>query len=1013
MQYTLNRSNYRDFQKFEEAVLPARAYFIPYTDKAALSATDACTERYGSDLVKVLSGDDWSFKYYDKTALLPTEFDTEQVQFDTVTIPSTWQRTGYRPPVYLNSRYEFHLMPPDLPKELSVGVYRKAFSVENTEKQYILSFLGVAPCIDVYVNGTYVGYSEGSHNTAEFDITEHVHKGENELLCVVHRWCTGTYLECQDMFRETGIFRDVLLYCLDKTTVTDFDVKTKPASNGTYDLKLSVAVSGDLGGYTAEAALFDGETILASAELPAAPDTVFQFNALAVKEWNAEIPTVYNLFITLKKDGEVKEVIRNVTGFKNVRIDGEIFKFNGVHIKMKGVNHHDSHPVTGYVLSPSDILRDLQLMKQFNVNTIRTSHYPPDPILLTLADQMGFYIVDEADIETHGTGSVGPHKLYKPNLISHNPKWEAHYLDRVKRMYLRDRNHPSVTMWSLGNESGGYRNQDKCNEYLKSVCPEIPMHYEGAIRTNRVAYDVISEMYTDIDSITKYRDGTRGKKYIGKPFYLCEYAHAMGVGPGSLEDYWQLFYSSDKLMGGCIWEWCDHAVLHAPDDKKYKYEYTYGGDHGEELHDGNFCVDGLFYPDRTPHTGALEMKEVYRPLRAQKVGAQTYKFTNTNRFRNADYITVQWALLENGMQTQNGEFVLNVPPCQETAAEIPAICKDSQKDCLLNLTYLDTASGEVIAHEQFSVNDAPMKAAVQKSEKPTLSEENGKYKISSSVCTLYFNQKSGALESYCVNGKERLNTNPADGKLGFVPNIYRAAIDNDSYAWTPKWNRKKLPKVKSVFVGMDAKESGERVLVKCRYKLTAGMGTWYICELSYAVYADGTVEAEATLDKKLFGSSDLPRFGVTIELPKAFSNVEYYGRGEKENMCDFNAQSPVGLYRNTVAGMHENYIKPQDNGNHGGTKRLALTDENGVGVQIFGAPKFSFSVHDYTQSLLCAAKHREDLHAQNTTFLSVDGFMRGAGSNACGPDALEQYRFTFKDKIAFRFVMQAVDGEAK
>lgn len=1013
MRYNLNRCNYRDFQKFEENTLPARAYFIPYTDKAALTAADACTERYKSDLVSVLSGDDWSFKYYDKTMLLPTQFDTEQVQFDTISVPSTWQRTGYRPPVYLNSRYEFHLMPPELPEEMSVGVYRKTFSVDNADKQYILSFLGVSPCLDVYVNGAYVGYSEGSHNTADFDITKDLQVGENELLCVVHRWCTGTYLECQDMFRETGIFRDVLLYALDKTHVSDFDVKTIPVSNGTYSLKLSVAVSGEVGEYTVEASLYDGETVLTSAELPAAANTVFTFDALNVKEWNAEIPTVYDLFITLKKNGETTEVLRNVTGFKNVRIDGEIFKFNGVHIKMKGVNHHDSHPVTGYVMSPADILRDLQLMKEYNVNTIRTSHYPPDPMLLTLADQMGFYIVDEADIETHGTGSVGPHKLYKPNLISHDPKWEAHYVDRVKRMYMRDRNHPSITMWSLGNEAGGYCNQDACNDYLKSVCPEIPVHYEGAIRTKRVAYDVISEMYTEIKEIAKYRDGTRGKKYVGKPFYLCEYAHAMGVGPGSLEDYWQLFYSSDKLMGGCIWEWCDHAVFHAADNKKYKYEYTYGGDHGEEMHDSNFCVDGLFYPDRTPHPGALEMKEVYRPLRAEKAGAANYKFTNTNRFRNADYITVQWALFENGVQAQNGAFELDIPPCGSATKEIPVSCSDREKDCRLNLTYLDTASGEVIAHEQFAVNDAPMTAVIRKEEKLTLHQEDKKYKITSPTCVLIFDQKSGALESYCVNGKERLNIAPADGKFGFVPNIYRAPIDNDSYAWHPKWNRKKLPKVKPVFIGMDAKEIGDCVLVKCRYKMALGIQTWYICELFYTIYADGTVKTEASLDKKLFGSNDLPRFGVTIELPKAFSNVEYYGRGEKENMCDFNAQSPVGLYKSTVAEMHENYIKPQDNGNHGGTKHLTLTDENGVGVQIFGAPKFSFSVHEYTQSLLCEAKHREDLRPQNTTFLSIDGFMRGAGSNACGPDALEKYRFTFKERIAFRFVMQAVDGEAK
>lgn len=1012
MQYTLNRENYRNFNTLETGKLPGRAYFIPYSDKAVLKATDACTERFQSDLVKVLSGDDWEFKYYDKTALLPSAFDTEQIQFDTIRVPSTWQRTGYRAPVYLNTRYEFHLMPPELPEEMAVGVYRKIFTVEDVAKNYILSFLGVAPCIDVYLNGKAVGYSEGSHNTAEFDITNFVQKGENELLCVVHRWCTGTYLECQDMFRETGIFRDVLLYCLDQTYLCDYEVKTKKSGDGKYDLTVSASISGSTDGCTVEVALQSGETVLASDEKATAKDTVFAFPALCVTEWNAEIPTVYDLFITLKKDDKVLSVVRNVTGFKSVQIDGEVFKFNGVHIKMKGVNHHDSHPVTGYVMSPADILKDLILMKQFNVNTIRTSHYPPDPILLTLADQMGFYIVDEADIETHGTGSIGPRKLYKPNLISHDPKWEARYVDRVRRMVLRDRNHPSITMWSLGNEAGGYHNQDKCNEYLKEVSPEIPVHYEGAIRTSRVAYDVISEMYTDIPNIKKYRDGTRGKKYIGKPFYLCEYAHAMGVGPGSLEDYWQLFYSSDKLMGGCIWEWCDHAVHHKADDKEYKYEYTYGGDHGEEMHDGNFCVDGLFYPDRTPHTGALEMKEVYRPLRAVKMDAKTYKFVNTNRFRNADYITVQWSFLEGSAVLSSGEFVLHIAPLGEELQEIPTEIRDRSKDAFLNIVYVDTASGEVIAHEQFVLNDVPMSVSIDQSNKAKLEDKEGRYIVSAPGCTVIFNQKSGALESYQANGKERLNTTPISSQRGFVPNIYRAPIDNDSYAWTPKWNRKQLAEIKPEFIGMAAKEAHDHIQVKAKYKLGLGFKQWYICELEYAVYPDGTLQVEAKLERKFFGSKDLPRFGVTVELPKAFSNVEYFGRGEKENMCDFNAQSPIGLYRSTVPEMHENYIKPQDNGNHGGAKVLSLTDESGTGVQIIGAPKFSFSVHDYTQEQLCKAKHREDLDAQNTTFLSVDGFMRGAGSNACGPDTLEQYRFTFKDELKFKFFIRPIDRKA-
>lgn len=1005
MQYILNRDNYRNFDAMQINKLDGRAYFIPYRKKAALLATDCLTERYKSDMVEVLSGE-WDFKYYDKTALLPTNFDTSCVKFDKIQVPSTWQRTGYQPPVYLNSRYEFHLLPPHLPEEMSVGVYRKTFAVKNPSKKYILSFLGVTPCLDLYINGKVVGYSEGAHNTAEFDISKYVVQGENELVCVVHRWSTGTYLECQDMFRETGIFRDVLLYVLDDTYLNDFEAKPKRAAKGVYDLTVRAFVQGDVSEYTVEAGLYDEGKAIVKESQPAAKETVFQFKALAVQAWSAETPKVYDLLLILKKGGKTVSVLRNVTGFKTVRIDGDVFKFNGVHIKFKGVNHHDSHPQTGYVLSAQDILKDLTLMKQFNVNAIRTSHYPPDPMLLTLADQMGFYVIDEADIETHGANSVGPHKLYKPNLISHDPKWEPRYVDRVKRMYLRDRNHPSITMWSLGNESGGYANQDKCNEYLKKVSPEIPVHYEGVIHTSRKAYDVVSEMYTDIPNIEKLRDGNRSEHYNGKPFFLCEYAHAMGVGPGSLEDYWQVFYSSDKLMGGCIWEWCDHAVYHDKDDKKYKNAYTYGGDHGEDMHDGNFCVDGLFYPDRTPHTGAYEMKEVYRPLRAFKMDASTYKFINTNRFRSSAYIEIEWAFYENAEKLAEGKLEADIAPCGEQLLQIQTEMKDRDKDYFLNITYRDKASGEEIAHEQFVLNDVPVAFAIDKSKKAVLTKEENRFHIASPDCTVVFNRTNGALESYKVKGKERINVVPIAGSTGFVPNVYRAPIDNDSYAWTPKWNRKKLANLQPAFVGIDAKEVKDHIHVKAKYKMAAGFPTWYTCTIEYDVYPDGTILVEAELERTLFGGKDLPRFGVTVELPKAFCNVLYFGRGERENLCDFNAQSPVGLYKSTVEQMHENYIRPQDNGNHGGVKRLELTDENGVGVAIYGQPKFSFSVHNYTQKLLCDAKHREDIRPQNTTFLSIDGFMRGAGSNACGPDTLPKYRFTFKDELEFKFAIQ-------
>lgn len=1008
MQYMLNRENYRNFDVFQIGKLQGRAYFIPYTNKAALQENDCLTERYHSDLVQVLSGE-WEFKYYEKLSLLPTQFKTEEMQFDKIQVPSTWQRTGYCAPIYLNSRYEFHLMPPQLPDEMPVGVYRKVFTLDTPAKKYILSFLGVAPCLDLYVNGKFVGYSEGSHNTAEFDVTSCLTAGENEIVCVVHRYSTGTYLECQDMFRETGIFRDVLLYSLDACYLNDFQLKTQRGKNGRYDLTVTADVLGETEGHTLEAALYDGDAVLAQTKTDAQKNTVFSFEQLDVTEWNAEEPKVYDLFLTLRKGDQVLSVVRNITGFKTIRIDGEVFKFNDTPIKMKGVNHHDSHALTGYVMTAEDIRKDLTLMKQFNVNTVRTSHYPPDPMLLSLADVLGLYIVDEADIETHGTGSVGPHKLYKPNLLSHNPKWEPRYVDRVSRMYLRDRNHPSITMWSLGNESGGYSNQDKCYAYLKEVCPEIPVHYEGVVRTSRVAYDVVSEMYTGIPDVIKTRDGLRGDKYKGKPFYLCEYAHAMGVGPGALEDYWQVFYSSDKLMGGCIWEWCDHAVHHDQDDP-YPYEYTYGGDHKEEMHDSNFCVDGLFYPDRTPHTGALEMKEVYRPLRALKMDTDTYKFINTNRFRSSDYIQVNWVLCENGKPVSSGSLSTDVPPMGEALVKIPTEMKNREHDYLLNFTYIDKDSGETIAHEQFLLNDVAFTVQIDKSKKALLTEQNDCYVITSPTCSVAFSRETGALESYKINGQELLNIMPVSENYGFLPNVHRAPIDNEAYCGSVAKIRKKTAKIKPRFTDITAKEVNDHIAVSVRYALAPGFLPWYVCKMEYAVYPDGTMKVEATLERAFFGKKDLPRFGVTIELPRSFSHVIYYGRGASENLPDIHVQAPIGIYECTVADMHEAYIKPQDNGNHGDTKYLRLTDADGNGVIFTGAPKFSFSAHNYTQELLCKAKHQEDLYAQNTTFVSLDGFVRGAGSGSCGPDALEKYRFSVQNTLKFEFVMQPVLG---
>ena len=561
-------------------------------------------------------------------------------------------------------------------------------------------------------------------------------------------------------------------------------------------------------------------------------------------------------------------------------------------------------------------------------------------------------------------------------------------------------------MWSLGNESGGYKCQDKCYEFLKSVCPEIPVHYEGAIRTKRVGYDVISEMYTDIENVIKTAKGTRGKKYFEKPFFLCEYCHAMGVGPGALEEYWDVFYSSDKLMGGCIWEWCDHAVYHGKDDKKYKYEYTYGGDHGEEMHDKNFCVDGLVFPDRTLHTGALEMKHAYRPVRSVVSGGNTLLLTNTYRFLSTDVLTVKWELCFDCEKVKDGVIDKVIAPSATAEVTLPLGRIPSDRLVTLNIFYEDK-NGAEISREQHVLCDAP--AAIETGDKKVLlTESDSGYTAEFDNGKIEFSRSTGEILSYTADSTELISKTPLSGISGFLPNIYRAPSDNEEVNPTPKWNREKLARVKAVYKGMRAESEEKEVKITAYYDMTDGKRLYYKSFIEYTVFSDGTVKVRSSLARKRYGWKELPRFGLTAELPKEFSNVKYLGRGPYENLCDFNGQSPIGLYKTTVKEMHVDYIKPQDNGNHGAVRFAEFTDGNGKGLAFLGAPKFSFSAHDYTQKILCAARHREDVIHEDTTFVSIDGFVRGTGTASCGQDTLMKYRFVLDDTIEFRFAMKPI-----
>ncbi len=998
MKYQIKKLRINDFDVYEHNKLAGRSYFIPYTDKNLLLKQNSLSERYSSDTVTVISGD-WKFRYFEKISRLPTTIDTDTMSFDDIKVPSTWQRTGYENPCYLNTRYEFPMTLPNVPEEMSVGVYMKKFNISNKANP-IITFLGVCSSLTLYVNGRYVGYSEGSHNSAEFSLDGFVVEGENELLAIVSKWSNGTYLECQDMFRENGIFRDVYITENPSEYVFDFHAITREKSEG-YSLEVNADILGEsLNGKILCAELVRDGELIAVKEAPASYKTNLDFGILNVKRWSAETPELYTLIISLKNGENVIQCLKHNIGFKTVKIDGEKFFFNSKLIKFKGVNHHDTHEKTGYVMSCEDLLKDILLMKKLNVNAVRMSHYPPDPILLYLCDEYGLYVIDEADIETHGTQNDENLKpTLKPNIISNDSAWLPRYDDRVMRMYERDKNHPSITMWSLGNESGGWKNHDECCKHLKEVT-DIPVHYEGAIRTPRGSYDVISEMYQIPMLLEKIGKHKLGKRYKNKPHFLCEYCHAMGVGPGSLEDYWNLIYTYENLTGGCIWEWADHSVYH----ENGKYKYTYGGDHGERIHDDNFCVDGLVYPDRTPHTGAYEMKNVYRPIRCAKSGENTYSFRNTKAFTDSSDIKISYELIENGVVTDRGEVDTVIPPLESKTVTIGHKSVGKDKDCHITFIYTDL-SGEEIAKEQIVLSEKIPEIQPANEGKLEVSQDKNSYVVNFEKGSIAFSKKDGKLLSYKIDGNEYVS----DGK-GFTANIYRPHLDNDRNI-VKEWKKKGFDALKSEFKEIKCREKSGVVKVKTEWNLCFENKPVYEFELKFRIYPDGTVfvKSEIEIIKFSFKPVELPRFGVNIKLDKSLQNVEYYGLGDLENLPDFKEQSIMGVYSSDVDGLNVDYIRPQDNGNHGGCRYVKLSDGEGKGVVIRAVENpFSFSVHNYGDEMLEKARHIEDVKNEDFVSLNIDGFMRGTGTNSCGPSALKQYRVYLKDELEFEFCLMPI-----
>ncbi|MCQ2413030.1 MAG: hypothetical protein MJ057_08780 [Sphaerochaetaceae bacterium] len=976
MRYSLQSQYYSDFNTIEVNRLTPRSYFIPYPSREAQKDIALTQKRYGSQMVQCLNGS-WDFRFYADPKQLPLELDTDKVDFRKLDVPSCWQYRGIADPMYLNVRYPFAYKPPVIPttepvgryfsamdgfkkapeKEMNyVGLYRTFFDVEDLSKVYEISFLGVCSCLELHVNGRFVGYSEESHNTAEFDLSDYVVKGRNELVCVVRRWCNSTYLECQDMFRNNGIFRDVLLRVSPKNRIWDIDFSVFQ-ENGKYCSKASAMVVG-----TCEVNFTLSGHGLCKCEKKTVSQGVCEvvFKDLDVLEWTAETPNLYDLYFETSDS-----CIHQRVGFKTIEVKGNRYLLNGKLVKFKGVNHHDTDSKNGYCMTAQQIERDLLVCKRFNIDTVRTSHYAPDPLLIELAAELGIYIVDEVDLETHGVFAMKLPPSY--NRISNDRKWMSHYVSRTKRHYNRDKVLATpIVMWSLGNESGGGCNTDATYDFFRSVS-SIPVHYESEIYTKRKAYDIASRMYPPVSELHDIGEGKcKTPQFMDRPYFMCEYAHAMGVGPGNIEGYWKEIYRYDSLIGGCVWEMVDHSVEHEDGS------YTYGGDHGEWIHDGNFCCDGLFYPDRTPSTGAWIVRHAYRPIRISRICDSQFDVFNTTAFTDGSAYRMR-------IRISNGVCLDYVPQAGPLSHETVTFeLGDLSGDCFMDVDTFDK-DGNKVSTEQICLNESIAQSVEKTEELPSwfaLQEGLPVLAAGDSVVT--------ASDPYTI--------------------LFRAQTDNDS--------------INFVLRPMKKWYAQSSQLIGCRQ--TAGMaaaqwsitvkGKRFLCSDTYegCKMPDGKSAVVVTsVIHPLRVKGKLPRFAKAFRFETQFGRVSYFARSG-ESYVDMKEQFPVSHCDALVSEMTEPNIKPQESGNRCDARFAEISDgKTCVRFDALDKP-FELSVKPYSDVELTRMNHRCD-EKTSGTYVTINAFQQGIGTGSCGPYTLDEHCYDASKDYVLRFVISMED----
>jgi beta-galactosidase/evolved beta-galactosidase subunit alpha len=1027
----------------EQNRLPGRSYFIPYAqEQAALSF-----ERGQSPFFKLLNGT-WKFCYSPSPAEAPQGFYEEAYdveQWDDLAVPSSWQMHGYGRPHYTNVNYPFPVDPPHVPTANPTGSYRRTFFVpgEWLNRYVTLRFEGVDSAFYVWINGQQVGYSQGSRLPSEFDVTPYLRPGNNQIAVQVYQWSDASYIEDQDQWWLSGIFRDVYLLAQPALNIADLRVQTNFDANfEDATLALQVTVLNTATEATRDCSvgfqLLDEQNNVIPLDieqqrLTVSPRAVNVLDVSSAIEsprlWSAEDPYLYRLLVTLyDADGNVLEVVPQRVGFRSIVLDTQagVFLVNGAPIKLKGVNRHDHHPDLGKAVPYEAMLQDVLLMKQHNINTVRTSHYPNDPRFLDLCDEYGLYVIDETDLECHGFIQYDDVKTIMQerqisgeeafiiaeqnaaSWISDNPEWEAAYVDRVSRMVERDKNHASIIMWSLGNESFFGRNHEAMAAWIRAHDPTRLIHYEGD-RKAKVA-DVFSTMYTSVGDLATLGERTD----LGKPHILCEYAHAMGNGPGSLLEYWETIYRYPRLQGGCVWEWCDHGIRrHTPDGREY---FAYGGDFGDEPNDGNFVIDGLVSADRVPSPGLIEYKKIIEPVKVEVVDLDKglIRISNLYDFISLDHLSCSWSLYEEGFLDQTGVLYLPEIPAQEARiVEVPFVLSEQRNDAdyWLNLDFTlahDTRwakRGHEVATAQFLVAERdeadpfpPQPIALLQCR-----QEGTSLHIQGPELDISFNTEYGLLTSWVHEGVSLIEQGP---RLSF----WRATTDNDRGLTQPNsadlWKAFGLHQLQQRIESVDWEiiDGGKAVQIKVAARVAPPMKSWGIaCTYEYTVYGSGDIVLHARGVPAEGGPRTLPRIGLELELPRQFERVTWYGRGPGESYADSKQANRVGVYTRTVDELYTPYTFPQENGNRSEVRWVTVANQRGNGLLAIGMPLLNFSIHRYTTEQLERARHTYELSDSGRLIWHLDQRQDGLGSASCGPGVLPQYELLSKP---FHFIVR-------